>query len=825
MKPPAPILPIAPEGGAPWRPATPVSTESALRALGLSGVPRGRLVETLPFGPNDITAGSETELQAAVAGLRSDVDLPLQIQQSNYFANVLRHAAAAETPGRAVAEIERFLLHNPDRVWENSWVRIRRADLGAFAGRVLEADLRRDRRDPHGPLRGDVHRILYRAANGEAQVRVPISYLLKLTLAEIIGRHERIPALVYQTGHRLMGHYLNDNCSPETLSFHVARLRAREGMGDAVARETAKRFLLTHLLILYANVRFGLRESGQTAMVYSSPHPPVRQRRLNDCISDTFYRELFVSPCLSGWDDGERKHAYMKLCHEVLSRSQLNAVAKLREAGIITRDLVVLPNLSNVSLANNGTHVSLGSLRLGAALRDPASGFGAAHEKHLGDLAIKIAEHFLPLFVGTYSAAPYRLDFQDFHPEKALAFLPHELDYTHLRMLWRGWRQKAELRFLGHSRTPLGPRWIDRPLAAVLRLRGDVVPDFRILDYLVALGSTDRSPALDGTPGNEERLKRDLAELGVFDTRMAVYQFLRLRPMARMGFSGFEGRHYSLFEDLRGDLGRAVDLQGLLCALAYKYIAAGGVGHGHIPDTRFVESERRQIVFSAAIGLPAFYVRRDTDNRFLRRVLERTARVRPSRRYRRYLKVPLAGYRKALLRLVLDDGADLVEGLGLEATMRDLRERLEQPERLSAAARLSAGILTEAGARSPLSLTGAEFNRAAERYYRGPLKQHHLHEGLAYLERDLRALDAERVCEPAYGHALHALLGERPAADFLARIRPALLRESPREDDLYRLICLLLTSIHRDTAHADAALEPGREDGEIPPPVRRAGNG
>ena len=46
----------------------------------------------------------------------------------------------------------------------------------------------------------------------------------------------------------------------------------------------------------------------------------------------------------------------MHLCHQVLSRSQLNAVVKLREAGIIANDLIVLPSLSNVSLANNGIH-------------------------------------------------------------------------------------------------------------------------------------------------------------------------------------------------------------------------------------------------------------------------------------------------------------------------------------------------------------------------------------------------------------------------------------------------------------------------------------
>ena len=50
-----------------------------------------------------------------------------------------------------------------------------------------------------------------------------------------------------------------------------------------------------------------------------------------------------MSPCLSGWSNGEAKYQYMHLCHQVLSRSQLNAVAKLREAGIITNDLIVLP--------------------------------------------------------------------------------------------------------------------------------------------------------------------------------------------------------------------------------------------------------------------------------------------------------------------------------------------------------------------------------------------------------------------------------------------------------------------------------------------------
>jgi hypothetical protein len=48
-----------------------------------------------------------------------------------------------------------------------------------------------------------------------------------------------------------------------------------------------------------------------------------------------------MSPCPSGGNEGVAKHRYMHLCHTVLSRSQLNAVIKLKEAGIIAHNLVV----------------------------------------------------------------------------------------------------------------------------------------------------------------------------------------------------------------------------------------------------------------------------------------------------------------------------------------------------------------------------------------------------------------------------------------------------------------------------------------------------
>jgi hypothetical protein len=340
----------------------------------------------------------------------------------------------------------------------------------------------------------------------------------------------------------------------------------QSGKGKGLSRETSLRFLLSQLLIQYANRQFGLIDSGQQAVLYFAPHPPVRQKRLNNLISDSFYRSLFMSPCLSGWNDGEAKHRYMHLCHTVLSRSQLNAVIKLREAGIIANNLVVLPNTSNISLANNGTHISLGSRKLSRLMQDPGSGFGPLEEKHYGDLAIKIVEHFLPLFVGTYSAAPYRIDFMDFHPERVLGFLPHELDFTHLRMLWRRWKKKARLNILGRSVTPFGPEWLDRNLSRCFGLKGDVVPDFRLIDYLVALMATDESPALDGCPENDARLKKDLGDMGVFDPCMPLYMLYRARCFQTMGFTGFEGRHYSLFENLDRDMGHAANLQMLITA-------------------------------------------------------------------------------------------------------------------------------------------------------------------------------------------------------------------------------------------------------------------
>ncbi len=794
-----------------------LNLQAALACAGVSFHTRETMLRSLPFGWGDTTAGSETELQVAVEGARDRVDLPDFMVRSNFFANIARRTATGESPRSQLKALEHWLQDNPGNVWENSWVRLPLARLSPGALQVLQRDLLADKQRPELGQRQDVQQFL----TGSLQdpiLRLPVSYLIKLALADALGTQPTLPVQLQQMGTGLLDHFLNDNSSPETFSFYVVPLEQQGGRG--IAWETSQRFLFTQLLVMYANQAFGLMESGQRALIYFAPHPPIRQQKLNSLIPDSFYRELFMSPCLSGWDRGEEKHRYMQLCHQVLSRSQLNATIKLREAGIISNNLVVLPNVSNVSLANNGVHLSLGSRRLTEAMGDPGSGFSPAHEKGLGDLVIKVTEHFLPLFVGLYSAAPYRLAFTDFHPERALGYLPHELDFTHLRMLWRRWRKKARLSVLGQPITPFGPPWLDHLVSGAFGLRGDYVPDFRLIDYLVCLLSTERSPGLDGRLGNTEALRQDLAAMGVFDSQMSVYLLYKLREFQRMGFSGFEGRHYSLFESLEMDMGRAADLQNLLTALAFKYIAEGTLSHAHIPDDPTVESERRQVFFASAMGIPTFYVDPETPNLFLQRILAHTTHTRRSKRYSGYLRVKLQDYRRALLRMIQLDAMDLVEMLGLRDTLADLSERLEDPKGHSAEGRLTRGILDTLNARDPLKVDAETFNAGAERYYRQGLRHQHLREGMEFLEEGLRRIESRLVGDEQLRQAFHALAPASSIPTYLHNVQKDLLDETLPLQELRRLINLSLLSIHFESQQADRRTT-GLHDANHPP-VRRA---
>ncbi len=760
---------------------------------------------SLPFSPRDVTAGVENEFQTVVQGKKQDVDLAIAIETSSYYKNLIRRTASGDTSKKTMDTLEDLLSPGKENNWAGSWVRLPLKALNTYARHILNSDLKSDKTEPTSARRTDADTFHFKQ-DGDAYIRIPVSYLLKLSLADAMGEDQGRHPFVRITGEKMMAHYLNDNTSPETFSFYPVQADSSRGVGTLMARETLIRFVFTQLLVQYAQEKFSLTAQGQTVQVFFSASPPLWQKKLNDAIPDTFYRHLFMSPCLSGWAQGEEKHRYMKLCHKVLSRSRINSLGKLKEAGIITTNLGVLPNSSNISLANNGTHISMGSLKLGRLLKNPESGFTALHEKQLGDLVIKIVEHFLPLFPGIYSAAPYRLGFEDFHPEQALGFLPHEIDFTHLRMMWRRWKKKANISILGKPITPFGPVWLDRFVSQAFHLQGDFIPDYRLIDYFVSLMSTHESPELDGTLGNGDRLKKDLSQMGVFDTRMPLYQLVRMRSFSDMGFSGFEHRYHSIFENILTDMGGALDLQNLITTLAYHYIFSGQVTHASIPDTPHVESERRQIFFGSAINLPTFYVKANTNNLFLKKIMSQVPKTRTSRRYPGYTRVHRMDYLKALVNIIQTDGRELVAQQRMKGVLSDLMARLHAPDLFSASGRLVNGILGDTRKISPMQLKGETFNRKAENYYIEPLKKKQMDQGVTMLQEaftrmDLWAHSRDTDCREAIAN----ILGETDLLRFIKSIRVPFLEGTLPQKQLKQFVYLIILYVDRETRNKPTA--------------------
>ncbi len=650
------------------------------------------------FTPGDITVGVENEYCTAVAGAPSVVDLPRE----------LLWRRGRDATGEAVA---RLIEGNRAAVWEHSYVRFPHSSLHPAAAKLLQSDI---------GARDDQARYLIRESSA-SWLRVPPSYVLKLALADITGNESEQRQGFVERAAQVMRGLLNDNTAPELTSVFIAGGNAPGGIGRAVADETAMRFLLAQALVEYANMHFGLRAHGQTLRLYSAPNPPRLLKRFAAVVPVEQYRALLLNPCLSGFTDGERKFAYMRLCHATLSKSRAKAVEHLIATGMAPAANPLAFNC-DTGLLNNGVHVSVGSRALAAAAGDT---LGAIAEKNHADLAIKIIEHFIPLFVGLYSASPWRLSAAEMAPEHALGYLPHMLETTVLRRLWRGWRARAGI---------------------LSRMRGDLVPDYRLVDYFAQFASTTSSPALNGLPGNDERLKHELAQRGIFDAGMTAYALIRPRTLAGSGYSGLEFRWHSLFPSHAGDMAPAVTLQALIAAFAMHEISRGMVTHADIPDDPETESERRQFLFAAAVGAPMLYVRRDTRNAFLRRVLSRAPGVRPSNRRPGFLKVPLAAWRQGLAHLLAHTGAAAVEMYRARDVLADLGERLRDPE-AAASAKLCRAVSGGTRAARALDMRADDFNAGLEQHYRDNLRRAHLREGAAAARAWVAADDVSRFDE------------------------------------------------------------------------------
>ena len=808
--------------------------ERVRRALKIDARTPDTFAASLPFSPEDCTCGCENELQAVVVGSSDAVDLPISIQESTCYRNLLKRHKRDGEHQKKIEGFEAYLypasstsskyrtkrkrerprsrIQAPsvstasdlakDEIWENSWVRFPRTQLNLYANQILERDLHRDKPNPSAGYRKDLSRFFV-DVNGMEYLRVPISYLLKLSLADAVG-NPAIHTHLRSTAKKMMACYLSDNSSPEIISFFPSPVSTKIGREMKPVRETALRFLLTQLLTGYANTRFKLLENGQRALAYFASHTHQRQKAFNNVIPDAFYRDLFMSPCLSGWDHGEEKHAYMHRCHRVLSRSRLNAVNKLKDAGIITSNLVVLPNISDVSLANNGTHVSFGSNKITTLLKENAPDFTPADEKYLGDLVIKICEHFLPLFVGTYSATPYRLDFEDFHPEKILGFLPHELDFTHLRMIWKQWKKKSGLKILSRPITPFGPELLDRSIRRIFSLKGDIVPDFRLIDYFAAVMSTDENSLLDGKEGNEARLSQDLQEMGIFDTRLSLYMLLRLRKVSIHGFSGMEARYFSTFESLFDDLGEAIQLQRIILTLAWKMILEERVTHDDIPDIPEMESERRQIFFGSAIGIKTVFIHENSPNRFLSTLLttvQQRKKLNKSIKYPGYIKLHIQDYLVGLVDFLESEMAESLHAPDLSRMIRNLRRRIQSPKENRVADRMVTRIMKKTNVESPLSIRADRFNRTCESYLREDLRKKHMIEGLKVLTEALERLDLWATYrDPECHSVLKTILDDTgmSASAYLSSSKSSLLSETADEKTLEKMIQLIVLTVEQD---------------------------
>ena len=141
---------------------------------------------SLPFFGSDATTGCENELQVAVGGRREAADLPRAIEQSSYYANIIKRTARGDTSPRLRRNLERYLDDNVEQVWENSWVRFPLSSLHPNAMNILAVDLLANKQNPAGGERSDSARFFVEEG-GKRHLRIPISYLLKLALADVLG--------------------------------------------------------------------------------------------------------------------------------------------------------------------------------------------------------------------------------------------------------------------------------------------------------------------------------------------------------------------------------------------------------------------------------------------------------------------------------------------------------------------------------------------------------------------------------------------------------------------------------------------------------------
>src|SRR5262249_35714764 len=190
-----------------------------------------------------------------------------------------------------------------------------------------------------------------------------------------------------------------------------------------------------------------------------------------------------------------------------------------------------------------------------------------------------------------------------------------------------------------------------------------------------------------------------------------------------------------------------------------------------------------------------FNVRACTTNKLLKRIASLTLHTRSSR-HSGHVRLPLNEYRAALLKLIIEDGSDCIEMLGLQSLISDLSARLRHKEP-DAHEKLLDGIREKTRRRRSIDVDAREFNLAAERFYREELKRRHLQEGLASVRHLIKKLD------PANKSILGEILPELSPSHFLNEIEHALSDNSLTEVQLSTLIGIVLLVIKAELGHSD----------------------
>jgi hypothetical protein len=115
-----------------------------------------------------------------------------------------------------------------------------------------------------------------------------------------------------------------------------------------------------------------------------------------------------------------------------------------------------------------------------------------------------------------------------------------------------------------------------------------------------------------------------------------------------------------------------------------------------------------------------------------------------------------------------------------------------------------------------MSLSGAEFNSAAERYYRDTLRKQHLEEALELLQKNIAAiLLADVSCGNDSVAILRSIFGNVDPVMFVRSVKSDLVEGCASEDTIIKTVQLSLLSIYYDRKENATALQENTDDEKI----------